>query len=68
MSGGQTAATKKDDGSATPKALRTSKIAKIVPTLVTTLSMSPAISAHDSAQLSGSRFRDRSELRARREP
>lgn len=38
MSGGQTAATKKDDGSATPESTPNLKIAKIVPTLVTTLS------------------------------
>lgn len=38
VSGGQTAATKKDDGSATPESTPNLKIAKIVPTLVTTLS------------------------------
>ena len=38
VSGGQTAATKKDDGTATAESTPTLKIAKITPTLVTTLS------------------------------
>lgn len=38
VSGGQTAATKKDDGTATTESTPTLKIAKITPTLVTTLS------------------------------
>ena len=38
VSGGQTAATKKDDGTATAESNPTLKIAKITPTLVTTLS------------------------------
>ena len=37
VSGGQTAATKKDDGNATPESTPTLKIAKIAPTMISTL-------------------------------